>query len=685
MEAQNDFEKMPPKRLKKSVENALQVKDIYSAINYLEVYTEKMPADFQAKYQLAELHRDVRNYDRALELFEEVYNLDNETFVEAKFYWAQILKMQGNYEKALTLFEEFQSEYRGRELRRWASFEAEGCEMALEIDTVRNIDVVHLDKSINSGFVESSPTYLDMNTIFYSSLPSDTLVYMIRSERETKIPYRRLYQATRKSDIQWKSDGPLDYPFNEDEAHYTNPVVSMDRKRLFFSKCEVDWQNKTLCRIYISYKDSLGMWGEPEDLGEPVNMEGYTSTMPALGMHAQRGRYREILYFVSDRPIRSVGGMDMWYSVFEPRDSSFARVDNCGRRVNSPGDEITPFFDQTSQILYFSSNYHPGYGGFDIFRARGSQRRFKNPENLGKPINSSYDDIDFVLNVKQKEEGLFVSNRTGVKSLRNENCCDDIFSFYDKDYISLGVRGKVNNILQEEDAEITPMEDAIAMLFMIGIDEDTGEEDLVFITSDTTSEDGYYFIELEKDIDYKIMYRKDGYFYNAQEFSTKNYNRSDTLQLPDVDLEEIPNKPIVFYIYYGTDQHTLTPEAKKTIDTTMYSIMSQTPDIIVEISSHTDSVGSSEYNQLLSQRRADAVVKYLTEKGIDSDRLIAKGYGEKRPIVSNKTEEGRALNRRTEFSVVGSLDPFSKLNVSGLKIIRTKKFQETLKKEETEE
>lgn len=681
--AQGKPEAMPAKRLMKSVEKALETGDVYGAINYLEYYTDKMPADFQAKYNLAELYRQVRDYKTAAQYYEEVYQLDQSTYVEAKFYWAQMLKIQGQYEKALTLFEEFQKEYRGRDLRRWADFEAQGCEMALQEEEVsRNVDIEPLNGSINTGFVESSPFFLHQNTILYASLPSDTLVYMIRSDRGDEIPYRRIYQASRTDNLDWKSDGPLDAPFNQDEAHYTNPVMSPDKQRMFFSKCKLDWQNKTICRIQMASKDSLGMWKEPIDLGAPVNMEGYTSTMPAVGIETKRGRTQEVLYFVSDRPVRSVGGKDLWYAIFQTRDSTFSRVDNCGRKVNSPGDEITPYFDNSTQTLYFSSDYHPGYGGFDVFRARGSQRRFSNPVNLGRPVNSSYDDLHFVLNRNQREEGLFVSNRSGAKSLVHDHCCDDIFSFYDRDYISLVVTGRVDDVPKDGDKPVQPMDGAITMLFMIGEDEDTGEEDLIFITSDTTSEDGYYFIGLEQNIEYRIMYQKDGYFYNAQEFNTMGYDRSDTIELDVVKLEEIPNDPIVFYIYYETDQYALSPKAKETIDTTMYSILRQTPDIIVEISSHTDSVGTATYNQNLSQRRADAVVAYLIEKGIEKDRLIARGYGEQKPIASNATEAGRAKNRRTEFSVVGSLDPFSKLNVTGLKIIKDSKFQESLQETE---
>lgn len=691
--AQEDVSKLPPKKIIKAAEDALLVGDVYTAADNYEEYLKKVPGDMEIKYKLAHLYRDAKDYSTALKYFKELYDTMPEQYVKSMYYEAEILKIQGNYKEALDKFENFRKEYRGRDLSRHTRNQIEGCEAYLENKQEnRNIDILHVDNTINKPYIEFSPYFLSQNTLIYGSLPSDTIPYILKTDKGVTIPFRKIYQAKRGEDIDWISDGEFNGgKYNSNDANTGNVAVSLDKKRLYFTKCIPDWQNKVHCNIYMARRDSNGNWGEAEKLGYPVNVEDYSSSMPAIGSKTSRGRTREILYFVSDRPYRNQGGKDIYYSLYEPTDSSFGKVKPCGRRINSPGDEITPFYDITSQTLYFSSDYWPGYGGFDIFKIRGSGRRWKRPSNIGMPINSGYDDVYFVLNLHKKEEGAFTSNRKAGNSIRSPHCCDDLFSFIDKDYIKIGVEGLVYDIPQDADSndigrKVTdPLEGAVAMLFMVTENEETGEEDLMYITADTTVDDGYYFIGVEKGEDYKIMFKKDGYFYANEEFSTVGMDRSDTIELNPVNLEEIPTKPIVFYVYYETNKFELSEEAKNTIDTTMFKILDRTPDIIVEISSHTDSIDTEEYNLELSQKRAESVKNYLINKGIDPERLIAKGYGESQPIADNGTEKGRALNRRTEFKVVGSLDPFSKLNKTGLQIIKKVKEGEIERNKDKED
>ena len=190
------------------------------------------------------------------------------------------------------------------------------------------------------------------------------------------------------------------------------------------------------------------------------------------------------------------------------------------------------------------------------------------------------------------------------------------------------------------------------------VDDDNTE---ILLRTDTTNAMGEFEFELDRDKNYKVIASKDGFFNKSTSLTTKN----------------IPI--IIDNIYYEFGKATLTPEATVTIDSTIFRILNETPDIIVEISSHTDSVSSEEYNQKLSQKRAESVVDYLVGKGIEKPRMIAKGYGEAFPIAPNSfpdgkdNEEGRAKNRRTEFKVIGSSNQFSILNRENLNINKDKK------------
>ncbi|MCB0395924.1 MAG: OmpA family protein, partial [Flavobacteriales bacterium] len=217
---------------------------------------------------------------------------------------------------------------------------------------------------------------------------------------------------------------------------------------------------------------------------------------------------------------------------------------------------------------------------------------------------------------------------------------------------------------QEDDMKYKPLASATVSLYLI--DKDNPEEPLL-IKTDTTGDAGEYFLMMERGNNYQVVINKEGYFNRSFDLSTHNINRSDTIQR-NAGVAPIPPEPIIIKnIYYPFDKYYLTDSAKTTIDTTIYVIMKENPNIIAEISSHTDSHGTDKYNERLSQKRAESVVKYLIEKGIKESRLVAKGYGESKPIAPNEKEdgsddpEGRAKNRRTEFKVIGRID-----NISGI-------------------
>lgn len=685
LSGQPSLKNLPLKKLAKMAEGALNMHDVYAAIDIYQNYVDRDTSNIDVLYKLANLYRVTRYYEKAAFYYEMCYNKSPNTHITSLFYNALMLKQQGNYTEALAKLDDFRKKYKGRDFAKRLDNEIAGCRMALNPNIKPlNVEIQHLDSSINKIHIEFSPMLLDKNTLIYASLPADTLPYYVPDASNVLVPKRKFYLATRTTDVHWKREGLLPGPFNTDDSHNGNGVISQDGKRLYFSRCTMDWQNNVKCAIHVSYKNDSGIWSTPKKLPFPVNTEETSSTMPALGWDNKKKV--EVLFFVSNRTARSEGGLDIWYSIFDTKDSAFNKVDNVGRKINTPGDEITPFYDNSSRTLYFSSDFHPGYGGFDIFKIKGDHKRWTKVENFGYPINTGADESYLIINTGKKEEGFFASNRTGSYAAHNPNCCDDLYTFINKDYIRLGAKGFVYYAPKKELAEDTykqPAEDVIVTLFLLTSDEEG--EALIPITSDTTDDSGNYFFDIEKDENYRIMISKDGYFYRQLDLNTMDKKRSEVIQMSPVGLEEITLDPVIFYIYYDFDKADLTPEAKLIIDTTMYKILTETPDIIVEISSHTDSYGDSAYNEALSQRRAESVVNYLISKGIEQGRLIAKGYGENKPIADNDSPEGRAKNRRTEFKVVGSKDPYSKLNISKLRIISKPKPQASDKKEEAED
>ncbi|NOZ46635.1 MAG: OmpA family protein [Chlorobi bacterium] len=668
------IENIKPWQLKSYAKSAERSGDVYSAISYYEAYEAEFPNDLKIARDLAELYRKARDYEKASFSYLKTYHLDIDKYKLSLFYYAQMEKMQGNYERAIEYFERFIKEYRDekdeKEYRKLANVEIAGCKLALDLyekKSKQRVIINHLNSSINKAHIELSPTYINDNTLLYASLATDSL-RLFPVDDTSGWPVRKFFIARRQNN-EWYGGNKFIGPFNKKGINTGNGAFSPDGERFYFNRCEKNWQNKIICHLFVSYKVN-DKWQEPIEASGSINMENYTTTQPSVALSWKKNK--EIVYFSSDRP-EGKGGMDIWYSLYDTVNQVFSEPKNLSRKINTQGDEITPFYDNISKSLYFSSNGRPNVGGLDIFKAIGEESKFQAAENLGFPYNSEADDLYFVVN-KNESEGFLVSNRPGGTSLINETCCDDIYSFFIPNYIHYSVSGILeedeNNILQQyisnqaidtknekgEEAFKTPrLQDVLVSLYLI----DKNTMETVLINKSRTNHEGEYNFTLMPDKDYKIIINEDGIFTKEYRFNTHNSDNPE-IELDTTALVIMPDQPLVIKnIYYDFDRSTLSDIAKTSIDTTLLKILSQIPKIIVEISAHTDNKGNDAYNLRLSQSRAESVVKYLVSKGISSDRLIAKGYGETRPLVPNTFPDGsdnpagREKNRRTEFRIVG--------------------------------
>ena len=274
--------------------------------------------------------------------------------------------------------------------------------------------------------------------------------------------FRKFYRAE-KHNNEWKFAGELDGPFNSNESNSTNGTYSVDGKRFYFTRCDLNWKNEMICAIYVSAKEDNDQWSEPKKLDKKINNPKYTSTQPAAAIEPKKGN--EVIYFITNNPEGGRGGTDVWYFVYDLKKKTYSTPKNVGNKINTAADETTPYFDNETQSLYFSSAGWPGLGGLDVFKARGEMKKFSMPENIGAPVNSSYDDL-YYTEGKNKEEGLFVSNRKGGNTIGdNPTCCDDIYSFKRTEYIKLKVRGVVYS--SKDGAANVPVAHANLSLYLI--------------------------------------------------------------------------------------------------------------------------------------------------------------------------------------------------------------------------
>lgn len=674
-----DIDKLPASKLKAMGKTALQMGDTYSAIDYFSAYCNKKE-DAKIMFVLAECYRLARNYPEAKKWYEKAYVAKPEKNILALYYFGTMLKTEQKYTEASRQFKTFKKTYNGGgkiDYKRLSGNQITACDTAkMIIDSAKTVELVHLSNTINKASIEFSPQYLNDTVLLYASLRSDTAVYAVNNSEELP-PVREFYVANKDKNT-WKFQSKWNNEtFNPEHQNIGNGVFSVDKRRFYFTRCTQNWKYQTMCLLYVSSKIG-SKWSEPELLPESINLKNVTNTQPTIGTESKKGD--EVLYFVSNRE-GGKGGYDIWYSIYISKKKEWREPKNCGNKVNSAGDELTPFYDLKNRTLYFSSTGLPGIGELDIFSSIGELGKWNPAENIGYPINSPFDDLYYILHENGKE-GFFTSNRPGSVSFTHPTCCDDLYSFKYVDFVTIAAQGRVYEIYNKkiQDAlksgiESTEQElsDSGTVKYIYGAAvtlylNDKSAKERTFIQRDTTDKSGSYFFDLTINKDYIIEFESSRVPPTTVEFSTKGITLSDTLKIDDVGVEYLSKKPfIIKNIYYDFDKYKLRPEAQQTIDSTLLVILREAPDIVIELSSHTDSKGEDNYNMELSQNRAESVVNYLIKKGINKNRLVAKGYGETKPIAPNENSdgtdnpEGRQKNRRTEFRVIGTLQQYSEI------------------------
>lgn len=441
------------------------------------------------------------------------------------------------------------------------------------------------------------------------------------------------------------------------EADEGTPAFSVDGREMYITQCLTDATYPRYAQIAVSSR-SDATWGKATKL--EISRDTLSSfAHPAL---SPDGKW---LYFVSDMP-GGKGGLDIWR--VRLMGGTTGGVENLGEPINTPGDEMFPTFRPNGD-LYFSSNGHGGLGGLDIFIAKvGTDHRY-HLEHPGYPLNSQGDDFGMTFEGLHNR-GFFSSNRGDARGW------DHIYSFELPEVIQT-VKGWVY--------EMDGYELPAAQVFMVG---DDGTNIKLSVKGD-----GSFEQEIRPGVNYIILATCQGFLNHKEELKVEPVEESKeyVLQFP---LANIKVPVLIDNIFYDFDKATLRPESKAALNT-LINLLNENPNVTIELSAHTDYKGSDEYNKLLSQRRADAVVAYLTEHGIAKDRLSPVGYGEDKPrVVRRKTTEkylwlkendvlteefikkldkdkqevANQLNRRTEFKVLrttyGMFDENGKLKTS---------------------
>jgi outer membrane protein OmpA-like peptidoglycan-associated protein/tetratricopeptide (TPR) repeat protein len=625
----------------------------YLALEYYKQVAILDTSDIKNQLHLATLYRYTRNYKEAEAYYQKVCNKNSNDYPDALFYLATMQKANGNHKNAietLTKFKKIAKKAENQNLKRLAATELEGCNLAIAYkDSVVKIIITSLGKTVNNPHIDFSPIPLTEDKIIFGSLrEKEEKFYKVEQKDSLKLPTRKFYVAE-KNDDKWEFWGEWKGPFNSEDVDVGNGTFSIDRNKFYFTKCAPNWQYKIICKIYYSEKKGDN-WGEPQLMDEEINVPDYTSSHPTIGRESKNNQ--EVIYFTSDRE-NGKGGLDIWYTEYDKRKKKFKTPKNAGAKINSVGTETTPYFDLKTKTLYYSTDGKPNIGGLDIYKSQGETNKWLPSVNLGTPINSYADDLDFALKPSAKG-GYVVSNRAGGQTLYNATCCDDIYEFLYSNFIELVYFGE---IIDKKTKECVTG-DVNVNVYIVS-DEDK------YLSESVNLKDCDYLLKLRPGFKYLIEVNKDGYFNNSMEVSTLKAVKSDSVKR-NIEIEKMPEKPLVIQkLTYDFNSAQLSQDSKNILDTTLVILLKKNPDIIIEVYSHTDNKGSDEYNMKLSQQRAESVVNYLTAKGFNKNRFKAVGYGETKPLVPNENPDksdnpsNRQINRRTEFKITGKIDPNS--------------------------
>jgi peptidoglycan-associated lipoprotein len=621
----------------KTAEEAAENFDYANAIEWFEkCYKESK--DPNLLVSIGDLYMQLRDYPKAERNYERVLKRDKtEEFTDIKYDFARALKYQGKYKDALNAFNEYISITDNIELQDAAKSQLRGI---LDMDKyAENIEAALTlgSENINSPSGESSPAWYSDGTLFYSSLnaKSSTIIDGDQGEYESKV-----FSAARTPQGDYSKGAAMDESINRVKYHTGGVSFSADGKRMYLTRARPKANGLESSEIYLSNRTGES-WGPPNPIVE-LN-DQYKSRHPYEGeLFGEK-----VLFFVSDRP-GGFGGFDIYYAPI--KGDTYGQVVNLGDVVNSKTDELSPFFNDGT--LYFSSDGHPGLGGLDNFYSEWNGTAWKKPANMGFNYNSSYDDFFLRFN-NSGNAGMVVSNRTHKEKKKfksSETCCDDIYFINIRDIV-IDLQAIVNN-------EKGPLEGATVELFEGGKS--------VSVDSKTNFVGNNFSFLLDADKTYKAFISKDGYYPDSVSFNTNglfdDYTVKKTLTLRQKPITEefdtySINEPIrLNNIYYDLDKDNILPDAEKDLSY-LRELMEQYPDMIIELSSHTDSQGESPYNQKLSQRRADSAKRWLVNDGITATRIKTVGYGE--TVLLNRCKNGvkcaddeHRLNRRTEFKII---------------------------------
>lgn len=536
-------------------------------------------------WKIAESYRLSNDYRRAIRYYTIVNNSSAAAiYPHCEYFLASMYRNNGQSDSALIFYNRYLRTTGNDELERRARQELRSCQWVLDsIPDMDTYEVFHLGKNVNTEYSESGAVMMGDSLLFFSSMREISKPGS-KNAIDNELVLMQLFQSEFNGDEPSKS-APNDWGFNNKEKHTCNIAFDPIHNAVFFTICQPDDFSNIPCQIYVSYYKK-GKWQKAKPLGGKVNLAGYSNTQPAVGYLPDS---TTILYFSSDRP-GGMGGFDIWYSIITEGVTPADPV-NLGSPVNTPGNEVTPFYDNAGRHLFFSSDYHMGFGGYDVFSSEGARDSWQNPSNLGSSLNSPANDLYFTVNQYDQQSGYLTSNRRGSFFINDNTCCNDIYEWR---LVPEEPEPEPEPVAEEEEIPVVEQKTAIHNILPIKL----------------------YFHNDEPDPKSKLATTTTNYFqtYNRYMFMRNDYKKAHMQDRGNVVFDSICDA-IDYFFDYDVQYNC---ERFEQFLNLLLDDLKAGHRISMTVAGYASPIHTGQYNDLISKRRIASIVNQIMEykKGV---------------------------------------------------------------------
>jgi len=588
--------------------DAYAQKNYNGTIDLLETLLKKNEHNAEASLFLYQVYAEARQYQKSINTFEKLIQLDSSIFLPYIVKYASQYAMLGNYVKAYSIIESYKNKLPSY-LKNKAAELLSICSYAQMHPIQSEIIVTNVGDSINSADAEYFPSITVQDSIF---------LFM----RRTSFKREDFFTSTITKN-KFSKAHPLSDDLNIEEKK-GSMSLTQDLNTLYYA---ADYNQKGYGRydIYKVTKTKNG-WSEPKNVGKNINSD-YWDSAPSIAPDNQA------LYFCSNRP-GGYGGIDI-YVAYKNEKGYWEEAVNMGPTINTAGDEQAPFIHADNKTLYFSSNGWPGFGGADLFLSRKKiDGTWSSPINLGYPINS-FDN-----------EGSIAVSGGGIEAYIASDRADsrgslDIY----KVILASNTRPNKTYYINGLITDAVTKKPIAGEVVLMNTNEETSTMQI------KVDSNGNFILGLPYLDSIGIRVNSQGHEYASTILSLENINNlsSSTIQFNLAPIIKTFSKNFN-NIFFEINKAKLNKKSYVELDA-LTAYLKSAPTALILIEGHTDNRGDSEQNKILSSKRANTIASYLITKGIDSSRIKTAGLGGSQPISDNATEEGRIKNRRTSFTI----------------------------------